>query len=219
MKYLKSLSLALALLLIGGNANAQIPVEILLGHEKTSFDLMFFKYLKKHDGNNSRILFFNRNRASIDYRQTSSAYLPQFGFTEALSYNHPAWKGFAPVVVAQLLNRGIYAKAGLQYARLAKDFTFFSWVVAELQEEPNVDFFVLTRYTPPLSERLHLYTQLELVNAFPTTESKTFSLIQRFRLGLKARDWQYGLGADFSQSGRNTWTNTDNLGIFLRHEF
>lgn len=219
MKYLKFLSLAWVLFLIGSNANAQIPVEILLGHEKTSFDLMFFKYLKKHDGNNFRVLFFNRNRASIDYRQTSSAYLPQFGFTEALSYNHPAWKGFAPVVVAQLLNRGIYAKAGLQYARLAKDFTFFSWIVAELQKDPNVDFFVLTRYTPALSERLHLYTQLELVNAFPITESKTFSLIQRFRLGLKVRDWQYGLGADFSQSGRKNWTNTDNLGIFLRHEF
>ncbi|WP_421795654.1 hypothetical protein [Haliscomenobacter sp.] len=219
MKYLKSLTLALVLFLIGSNAIAQIPVEILLGHEKTSFDLMFFKYLKKHDGNNSRVLFFNRNRASIDYRQTSSTYLPQFGFTEALSYNHPAWKGFAPVLVAQLLNRGIYPKAGLQYAKLAKDFTFFSWVVAELQKEPNVDFFVLTRYTPPLSERLHLYTQLELVNAFPTVENKTFSLIQRFRLGLKVRDWQYGLGADFSQNGRNTWTNTDNLGLFLRHEF
>jgi hypothetical protein len=219
MKYLKSLSLALVLFLIGSNANAQIPVEILLGHEKTSIDLMFFKYLKKHDGNNSRVLFFNRNRASIDYRQTSSAYLPQFGFTEALSYNHPAWKGFAPVVVAQLLNRGIYPKAGLQYAKLAKDFTFFSWVVAELQQEPNVDFFVLTRYTPPLSERLHLYTQLELVNAFPTVENKTFSLIQRFRLGLKTKDWQYGLGLDLSQNGRNTWTNTDNLGLFLRHEF
>jgi hypothetical protein len=219
MKYLKSLSLALVLVLIGSNASAQIPVEILLGHEKTSFDLMFFKYLKKHDGNNSRVLFFNRNRASIDYRQTSTAFLPQFGFTEALSYNHPAWKGFAPVLVAQLLNRGIYPKAGLQYAKLAKDFTFFSWVVAELQQEPNVDFFVLTRYTPPLSERLHLYTQLELVNAFPTVENKTFSLIQRFRLGLKVKDWQYGLGADFSQNGRNTWTNTDNLGLFLRHEF
>ncbi len=219
MKYLKSLSLALVLFLIGSNAIAQIPVEILLGYEKTSFDLMFFKYLKKHDGNNSRVLFFNRNRASIDYRQTSSTYLPQFGFTEALSYNHPAWKGFAPVLVAQLLNRGIYPKAGLQYARLAKDFTFFSWVVTELQAEPNVDFFVLTRYTPPLSERLHLYTQLELVNAFPTVENKTFSLIQRFRLGLKVKDWQYGLGIDFNQNGRNTWTNTDNLGLFLRHEF
>lgn len=219
MKYLKSLTLALVLFLIGSNTSAQIPVEILLGHEKTSFDLMFFKYLKKHDGNNSRVLFFNRNRASIDYRQTSSTYLPQFGFTEALSYNHPAWKGFAPVLVAQLLNRGIYPKAGLQYAKLAKDFTFFSWVVAELQEEPNVDFFVLTRYTPALSERLHLYTQLELVNAFPMVENKTFSLIQRFRLGLKVKDWQYGLGADFSQNGRKTWTNTDNLGLFLRHEF
>lgn len=219
MNYLKSLTLALVLFLLGSNAIAQIPVEILLGHEKTSFDLMFFKYFKKQDGNNSRVLFFNRNRASIDYRQTSNTYLPQFGFTEALSYNHPAWKGFAPVLVAQLLNRGIYPKAGLQYAKLAKDFTFFSWVVAELQQEPNVDFFVLTRYTPPLSERLHLYTQLELVNAFPTVENKTFSLIQRFRLGLKVKDWQYGLGADFSQNGRDTWTNTDNLGLFLRHEF
>lgn len=219
MKYLKSLSWALVLFLIGSNASAQIPVEILLGHEKTSFDLMFFKYMKKHDGSNSRVLFFNRNRASIDYRQTSSTFLPQFGFTEALSYNHPAWKGFAPVLVGQLLNRGVYAKAGLQYARITKNFTFFSWAVAELQKEPNLDFFVLSRYTPALSEHLNLYAQLELVNTFPTVANKTFSLIQRLRLGLKAKDWQYGLGVDLSQNGRDTWANTDNLGLFLRHEF
>jgi hypothetical protein len=84
---------------------AQIPVEILGGDKKVSFDLMFFQFFKNKAGHHSKFLFFSRERAVIDYKQTITSNLPQFGFTEAISYNHPQLKGFAPVVVGQILNR------------------------------------------------------------------------------------------------------------------
>jgi len=209
----------LAMLLNRSIAFAQIPVEIFGGHEKATIDIMFFKYFKNKEGQNSKFLFFNRNRSSIHYDMTKTTHLPQFGFTEAISYNLPILKGFAPVIVASVLNLGIYPKAGIQVAKIKKDYTIFSWVVTETLKEPNIDFFFLGRYTPKLSERIHLFSQIELVNAFATARNNNFSFTQRFRLGLKIKELQFGSGIDFSQMGRTNFTKTENLGGFLRYEF
>lgn len=216
---MKVFFLLLASLLAGNEAFSQIPVEIFGGHKKTTMDILFFKYIKNQQDENSRFLFFNRNRASVDYRQTSTAYLPAFGFTEAISYNHSKLKGFAPVVVAQIFNSGVFPKAGVQYFHHKGEFTFFSWAVIELEHNPTVDFFVLTRFEPKLSGKLLLFTQLELVNAFPMEADANYNFIQRARMGLKIKDWQFGLGADFNELGKRSFTSTGNVGVFLRHEF
>lgn len=200
-------------------AIAQLPVEVFGGHKKSTFDLMFFRYFKNKEGANSRFLFFNRNRVTIDYRQTSKAYQPVFGFTEALSYNHPKWKGLAPVLVAQVSNKGVFPKAGIQYYFGKNNFTLFSWVVCEILEDPNVDWFLLTRYEPKLTEKLNLFTQLELVNAFPTASTNNYTFIQRMRLGLKISACQFGAGADFNQTGNTTFEATNNVGGFFRYVF
>lgn len=205
--------------LVFKTTKAQIPVEIFTGHKKATVDIMFFKFIKNKEGHNSKFLFFNRNRASIDYAMTKTTNLPQFGFTEAFSYNHEKLKGFAPVAVVQILNRDIYPKAGIQYAKIKKDYTIFSWVVAETLKEPNLDFFLLGRYTPKLTDKLNLFSQIELVNAFPTVIQNNFAFTQRFRLGLKHKEVQFGAGLDLSQFGRNDFTKTENFGGFLRYEF
>ena len=216
---MKQLLIVFILFLSVAKAAAQIPVEVLAGHERSTFDVLFFRYLKTQDSQDSRWLFFNRNRASVDYRITSTQYLPQFGFTEAISYNSPQLRGIAPVLVAQLLNRGVSAKTGLQYARIAKTFTLFGWVVTEIRQSPNIDLFILARFTPPISEKTQLFSQIELLNAFPTAFMGSYSFNQRARLGLKMKDWQYGLGVDLTRTGYQNWVTTQNIGVFLRHEF
>jgi hypothetical protein len=211
--------IATAILLQCSVAVAQIPVELFVGDKKTTLDIMFFKFIKNKEQQNTNWLFFNRNRASIDYKMTTTTDLPVFGFTQAISYNHKKLKGFAPVVVAQISNRGIYPKAGIQFFHRKKDFTFFSWVVSETLKNPNLDLFVLTRYEPRLTEKLHLFTQLELVNAFPTIKNNNFTFVQRVRLGLKIKAFQFGAGSDFSSIGRNDFLNTINIGGFIRYEF
>jgi hypothetical protein len=210
---------AVLLLCIGNLVHAQIPVETFVGNEKTTLDIMFFKFFKKRQDENSRWLFFNRNRASIDYRMTESAYVPQFGFTEAISYNHARLKGLAPVFVAQVLSGGVYPKAGIQYVHLKKEITLFTWLVCETLKDPNVDYFLLVRYTPKLNERLNLFTQLESLNSFPTVVNEQFTFIQRLRLGIKVMSYQFGVGADFNQYGNRTFEHTYNMGGFIRHEF
>jgi len=208
-----------AALLVTSAAVSQIPVEIFGGNKKATIDIIFFKYFKNQFGGSSRFLFFNRNRASVDYNMTKTTNLPQFGFTEAISYNHEKLKGFAPVFVTQVFGTGVHTKAGFQYAVIKKDILFFSWLVSETKKIPTLDLFFLGRYTPQLTEKLNLFTQLELVNAFPTTREKNFTFTQRIRLGIKVKAVQFGIAADFSEIGRTELSKTNNIGGFLRYEY
>lgn len=204
---------------------AQVPVEVFAGHERATTDVMFFKYFKQinkssvENSSKSNWLLFNRTRSSVDYRMTKEQFLPQFGISGALSWNPRALKGFAPVVVGQIFNNGVYPKAGIQYAIIQKELTVFSWSVIELLRKPRLDYFLLLRYTPRLTEMINLFTQFESVNAIAFNENQPFSLTQRLRIGLKFREWQLGAGADFNQSGRKSFKHTDNLGGFVRYEF
>lgn len=207
------------ILFVSGKISAQIPVEIFGGNERATFDMMYFKYTKKRSGDNSRFLFFNRNRAVVDYRMTSSEYLPSFGITGAISYNAPSLKGMAPVAVTQIINSGVLVKAGVQYAYLKKRLTVFSWLVVETMRDPKVDLFCLGRYTPRLTEKMDLFLQAETINAFATSSTKYNSFVQRIRIGLKLNYWQFGAGIDLSQTGRTDITAQSNAGVFLRHEF
>jgi len=205
--------------LLGSETYSQIPVEVFGGHKKATVDILFFNYFKNKENQHTKFLFFNRNRAGIDYEQTSTARLPAFGFTEAVSFNHPLLKGFAPVAVIQIFNSGVFPKAGVQYFHRKKVFTFFSWLVCEPTRKPTVDFFILTRIEPKLTKKLNLFAQLELVNAIPTDTDGNHNYIQRARLGCKINTWQFGFGSDFNQFGVDQFTTTNNLGVFLRHEF
>lgn len=205
------------LLLSASYSKAQLPFEVFSGHRRTTADLMFFKYVK-HKENNTPFLFFNRNRASIDYRQTSTQYLPQFGFTEALSFNHKSLKGFAPVVLVQVLNNGTYPKAGIQKAATGKDFLFFSWIVSNLKEKPGIDWFLLIRFTPGITSKTKLFLQAETINAYPDFKFKKLNCTIRARAGLQWQQFQTGAGSDQVLSGK-TWMHRNNTGIFVRYNF
>ncbi|MDX2286846.1 MAG: hypothetical protein NW241_21960 [Bacteroidia bacterium] len=211
----------LALLLAAARpAAAQIPVEVLAGHQRTTVDIMFFRFFQNREGQPSEWLFFSRSRAAVEYRQTAAASPPQFGFTGAVSWNRASLKGVAPVAVAQILSRGVFAKAGLQYAHLGRRWTVFGWAVSELNARPVVDVFALVRCTPAFTARLGGFFQLESLAAVPAQADGSLSLVQRGRAGLKTGHWQYGLGADFSQTETGSaWSFFSNAGLFIRHEF
>ena len=77
----------------------------------------------------------------MDYEMTKTENLPQFNLTEAISYNYKSLKGFAPVAVFQVTNKGVYPKSGIQYLKKNKTFTFFGWTVIDLLKNPNIDVF------------------------------------------------------------------------------
>lgn len=208
-----------AAFLSGSAALAQIPVEFFAGQQRATADVMFFRFFKKNDTTSSRWLFFNRSRAAVDYRITSASFLPQFGLTNAVSWNHARARGFAPVLVGQVLYTGVYAKAGMQYAWMKNHVTVFSWLVSELKRQPSLDYFLLLRLTPRLSDKIKLFTQFESINTLQLAADVPQSFVQRFRVGLDAWQFQFGAGADVSFFGRSVYVQNTNAGVFIRHLF
>jgi hypothetical protein len=203
--------LCLLMMLLAHPALAQLPVEAFAGHERTTADVLWFRYFKNTSEENSRFLFFNRSRASVDYHNKTA-----FGLTSAVSYNFTS--GIGIVAVAQFLNTGFYPKAGIQFFTRKKTFTLFTWLVTETRSDPSLDFFILSRYEPALTEKLTLFSQAELVNT--TDRHGYYQFIQRIRLGVGFRQaWQTGFGADLQQAGKKTFATAQNLGVFIRKEF
>lgn len=207
------------LIIMGQLAKAQIPTEIFVGEKRATIDVMFFKYFKNAKEENSRWLFFHRNRASADVQISLTQQAILFGFTEAISYNHSSLKGLAPVAVLSVLNGGLTPKAGVQYVSIHPQFTLFTWAVASLQQNKVLDYFLLMRYTPSISTKTRAFLQLESVNAFATQTAAPHSFTLRTRLGLKHHHFQWGVGLDQVFIGRNDFQKTTNPGIFVRYEF
>lgn len=199
------------LTVISYSASAQFA-EVYTGDKRAGVDIMWTKPIKNKDEATTPWLYFSRNRASVDYDNQ-----PLFLSVNAVSYNFKS--GIGLVGVSVFGATGFVEKLGAQFVKRKNDFFMFGWVVAEAKQKGNVDLFGMFRFTPKISETFHLFTQLELSNAFPTVTENNFSLIQRMRLGLKYSKWQFGGMLDLTELGRESYTTTHNTGVFLRHEF
>jgi hypothetical protein len=78
---------------------------------------------------------------------------------------------------------------------------------------------LLMRFQPKLTERLRWFFQLETLHSFPLGHNGAISFVQRGRIGLQRGAFQYGLGADLMQTGKQQWIKTQNWGAWIRHEF
>ena len=210
-KCLKISLLAITLLFAKSRVMAQ-AVEVYAGHKRAGVDLMWFKNFKNQQDERTPFLFFSRNRASVDYNDAPTA----FGSTNAVSYNFK--NGLGIVAVGSFLNAGFTPKMGVQYFRQRGDFMFFGWIAADWKKEGNVDVFGLFRYQPKLNDHWKGFAQLELFPVF-NPSSEVWNITQRLRLGAKYHVWAGGFIADFNQSGKKSFTTTQNLGVFFRTDF
>lgn len=175
-------------------------------------DLMWFRYFKNDQGQNLPFLFFSRNRASTDYKYSPTA----FGSTNAVSFNFS--NGMGLVAVGSFLNTGFTPKLGFQWVKIRSDFLFFGWLVADIKPKGNIDFFGLFRWQPRIQENWRMFFQCELFPVFHPA-NRSWNITERFRLGPQWRSWQGGLMLDLNQFGVDRFTTSQNLGIFLRHDF
>lgn len=212
MKHSFILMLFIMAFLFNGSCTMAQSVEAYAGHQRTGVDLMWFRYVRKEQGENTRFLFFSRNRASIDY-QNEAALL---GSVNAISYNFN--NGIGMVGVGTFTADGFTPKAGIQLFKQQGDFMFFGWLVAETTHHPGIDLFGLFRYQPTISEHWKLFLQVEL---FPVWNTLTghWNITERCRIGPKFRQWSGGLMLDGNQSGRQDWFFMNNAGGFLRYDF
>ena len=211
-----------ALLFVAGSVPARAQaVEMFAGSQAVTADVMFFNYFKDSAGAPSPVLLFHRSRALVDYDvdTTARTNLPQFGMTNAVSYNPKAWRGVAPVATVSITTATVATKVGLQYARVRPTSTVFGWVVSEPHARPAVDVFFLGRYVRPITAMIGLFTQLESINGLATDVTAASSFTLRSRLGIDVARWQFGVGAVIRHSVGAASTTTTNIGLFTRHAF
>jgi len=196
-------------------------VEIFAGDDAATADVMFFNYFKDTAGQPSRLLLFHRSRALVDHDINESARtnLPQFGMTNAVSFNPATWRGLAPVAAVSLTTGGVASKVGIQYARVRPASTVFGWVVSETAARPAIDIFMLGRYVHRLTSTAGLFTQIESIVVLPTATDEDAVMTLRSRLGIDRARWQLGIGVDLRRSTGVGSTTTANLGLFARHSF
>lgn len=203
----------LAILCAQSMARAQ-ATEVYAGDDRYGIDLMWYKFIRYEDGNNSPWLFFSRNRANSDYTKSPTL----FGSTNAISYNFS--NGIGIVSVASFLNAGVIAKAGVQYVHSTENTLVFGWLVADIQEKGGIDMFVLLRYQPQLMDKWKIFSQCEL---FPVYNPKTdiLNAVQRLRLGLRHNAIAGGIMVDLQQIGKDfsAVSSTENIGLFIRYDF
>lgn len=208
---MKRVLTAIFLILTGVRVQAQ-SVETFAGDKRAGADLMWFKSFSDTKEARTPFLFFSRNRASVDYKGSPSA----FASTNAVSYNFK--NGLGLVAAAVFLNAGFVPKAGIQLYKQKRDFMFFGWLVADLKKNGNADLFGLFRYQPKINETWRGFLQLEL---FPTYHpgSGSWNLTERTRIGGKYHRWAGGLMVDLNQAGKGQLNSTSNIGGFLRYDF
>lgn len=210
---------AVAVWAIAQTAFSQTAFEVFAGNKKASVDVLFFKFFKNNTDENTPWLLFNRSRGIVDYRQTTTRYLPQFGLVNAISYNPKKLNGLAPVATVIISAAGVELKTGIQLYKNIKNFTVFTWLVYDVYENKALDYYTLIRFEPKLTKKFSLFSQLELANTFSTKTGGNNFYTQRIRVGLKTGLWQFGIGADNSQINNSDFLKNNNAGIFIRHIF
>ncbi|MFY8003666.1 MAG: hypothetical protein ACOVNR_02445 [Chitinophagaceae bacterium] len=212
MVVFKKLIMLIGVILFQKSITHAQMVEFYRGNNRSGIDIMWFKKVLNAEKKPTSFLFFSRNRASTQNGMAGTA----FGSTNAISYNFK--NGVGIVAVAAYTNNALTYKAGMQYAYQQADFTFFGWLVTDLNANGNIDCFGLLRYTPKINKRFKGLFQYEM---FPVLQPANgfWNITLRVRAGAKWQQWAVGFMADFNHQGKNQWQVTTNAGLFLRYDF
>lgn len=177
------------------------------GNKGVFADIQFLKPWKE---NNYKFTVFSRTRSTLDYDNNSNIlsmayinYTSKIGFGGSIIGSISSVSGFGPA-------------AGINYFKTHKDFSIFALIAVEIDKVPGYSFFTLMKYRPDLSEKLKLYTSVELFSL--VNETGHLVSVERLRLGLDIKNIQFGAASNLGQYG-SSFNYTGNYGVFIRKEF
>jgi hypothetical protein len=195
--------------LLSREANAQkLPLEILGGHK--AVNTQFFankKFSDKSKFGFSFVVNFNMpyNKQNVVYKY----HIVQANVFYMLSKHISVFAG-------GFTNPKDYGGSlGLQARFPFKNGMFFISNRNSVLTNYSSEFLVITEYRPKISEKLNLYSRLQVMSETDFAEAKRN--FQMVRLGLGYQQFQFGLGATFDQFG-NRPIKEDNFGLFVRAE-
>ncbi|MDX2306174.1 MAG: hypothetical protein NW226_25420 [Microscillaceae bacterium] len=192
---------------------AQIPAEVFVGHKQTQHEFFFFKDLDSA----RRFSVFSFARFAVDYkdRHLNSSFIssqvtynltPRWGITAGGNYSG---LDFNPIVAISYL-----------YVNEKGDFFINLFPQMIISENPVYELFGLAFYTPKISEKWSLFSQLIFGSSINDKFNQHLLSYQQVRLGLGYKNlFQFGIGIDQSQIGAaKTLTYSNNIGVFIRKE-
>ncbi len=200
-----SLFAYLLIIVMNTQTHAQ-SLEMMPGTERFFADVQWLEALDS----NRKWSVFSRVRATDDYRENTNLFMGAY-------LNYTTSTGFGGTVLGRISTGGSGGDIGVHYFRASKTFMIFALASLDLASDLAYSWFSIARYRPEISEKLQLYTSLELFSNF--NQSGHAASVQRIRAGLESRGYQFGLALNLAGFGQD-YSNTDlNPGVFIRKEF
>jgi hypothetical protein len=208
MKLLRTICPVISLVFLNLNViKAQpVPVELMMGNKYGTVNLVYAKNFSQ----TSKLGFFHMNTVQFDYKDKlkNGFIIQDLLFVEAV-------KNLRVAGGVVYNNGGFNPTVGLQYVYGGKKVFFLCAPRINIEKEESYDIMTTIQYKPEISERVKLYTRLQLLNVFD--KGGNIKSYQWIRLGLEVRGIQFGLAADVDEYGPNP-SATSNFGIFIRKE-
>jgi len=180
-------------------------LELMAGDKQVFADVQWLKPLDQQ----FRWSVFSRTRATLDYDNRPNVFTGAY-----LNYTTKA--GLGASLVGKIGNSGGGVDAGLHFFKNRKNWMLFGLASVGLKKAPEYSWFSIFRFTPPLFSDWKLYSSLELYSLF--NNSGHIYGVQRVRVGLDKKGWQFGLGGELSEAG-NEFQTSSNTGLFFRKSF
>lgn len=179
--------------------------EVMTGTKRVFIDA---QYLKFFDAKN-RFSLFSRARATTEYDA------PKTDLFTGAYLNYTTKSGFGGTFLGRISSNNSGIDAGIHYFKATKSFMIYALPSININEELLYSWFSIIRFTPALDQDWKLYSSLELFSAF--SQADHLSSVQRLRVGLDKKGYQFGLAVNLNES---RFSNTDiNPGIFFRKQF
>ncbi len=187
-----------------------IPIELFFGNEQMYFQLV----VKKKFAPQSKLSFFTVATYTAAYDNTED-----YSIVMPVQFSYDLGKGFGIMAGTDINSEvGLAPIVGPQYNYSSKTFLAVTVASIFLNEDSDFKVFGLYEYKPPLTEKLSLYTRLQLIYNHSWnlgTHNRSYLYL---RAGLKRNNFIFGAAANLDQYGPNKEFG-ENYGAFVRWEF
>jgi len=193
--------------------NPPTPIEFMFGHERMDFQLVFKRnFTPQSKFSVLAIAVFSENYAK-GKRLGDSVVIP-------FQVNYAIGKSGLSLVAGAEANSvaGLGTTLGLSHNKASKEILAISVLSYQLNSAQNLKFFGLYEYKPALTEKLSLYSRLQITYNQGMAEGFHNRSFLYLRVGLKKGPLGFGLGANFDAYGPSKVAR-ENYGVFTRWEF
>jgi len=188
-----------------------LPVELMLGNDRISFQMVVKKQFKP----DSKFGFFGLATYNASYTNDQS----DNDLVIPIQISYSFWKGFGIMTGATMNSKsGFSPIVGPQYNFANKKILAITVLSFNPNADKNIQLFGLYEFKPPLNDKWSIYSKLQFVYNYSINEDSHQRSYLQLRAGMRFNTLAFGLGTNLDQYGPYR-IKKENYGIFLKWEF